>query len=74
MAQLNTCYVGASTAILGKETAMTCTVAVEDVIEQHYNRYNRLQYYSFKPEYSAMAQGKFVYYYESLYSYITATV
>ena len=31
-------YIGASTAMLGNETAMTCTVAVEDVIEQHYNR------------------------------------
>lgn len=29
-------------AMLGKEAAMTCTVAVEDVIEQHYNRYNTI--------------------------------
>lgn len=28
---------GAGTALLGKESAMACTVAVEDVITQHYN-------------------------------------
>ena len=28
--------------MLGKEAAMTCAVAVEDVIEQHYNRYNTI--------------------------------
>ena len=28
---------GASTALLGKETAMACTVAVEEVIADHYN-------------------------------------
>ena len=28
---------GASTALLGKEGAMACTVAVEDVIGDHYN-------------------------------------
>jgi len=29
---------GAGTALLGKEAAMACTVAVEDVISEHYNR------------------------------------
>lgn len=29
---------GASTALLGKEAAMACTVAVEEVIGDHYNR------------------------------------
>ena len=28
---------GAGTALLGKEMAMACTVAVEDVISEHYN-------------------------------------
>lgn len=28
---------GAGTALLGKEAAMACTVAVEDVIGDHYN-------------------------------------
>ena len=28
---------GAGTALLGKEAAMSCTVAVEDVIGDHYN-------------------------------------
>lgn len=32
------CTLGASTALLGKEAAMACTVAVEDVVEQHYNK------------------------------------
>ena len=30
---------GAGTALLGKEAAMACTVAVEDVISDHYNRF-----------------------------------
>ncbi len=30
---------GAGTALLGKEAAMACTVAVEDVISEHYNRF-----------------------------------
>jgi len=30
---------GAGTALLGKEAAMACTVAVEEVIGDHYNRY-----------------------------------
>ena len=29
---------GAGTALLGKEAAMACTVAVEDTIEHHYNK------------------------------------
>ena len=29
---------GASTALLGKEGAMACTVAVEETIGQHYDR------------------------------------
>lgn len=30
--------VGAGTALLGKEAAMACTVAIEDTIVDHYNR------------------------------------
>lgn len=30
-------FVGASTALLGKEGAMACTVAVEESISEHYN-------------------------------------
>jgi len=33
---------GAGTALLGKEAAMACTVAVEEVIGDHYNRYTLL--------------------------------
>jgi ubiquinone biosynthesis monooxygenase Coq7 len=29
---------GAGTALLGKEAAMACTVAVEEVISEHYNK------------------------------------
>ena len=29
---------GAGTAFLGKEAAMACTVAVEEVIGEHYNK------------------------------------
>ena len=29
---------GAGTALLGKEAAMACTVAVESVITDHYNK------------------------------------
>jgi ubiquinone biosynthesis monooxygenase Coq7 len=29
---------GAGTALLGKEAAMACTVAVEHVITEHYNK------------------------------------
>ena len=29
---------GASTALLGKEAAMACTVAVEEVISEHYDK------------------------------------
>jgi ubiquinone biosynthesis monooxygenase Coq7 len=32
------CYLGAGTALLGKEAAMACTVAVESVIGEHYNK------------------------------------
>lgn len=35
--------VGAGSALLGKEGAMACTVAVEEVIGDHYNRYYRIQ-------------------------------
>lgn len=31
------CTPGASTALLGKECAMACTVAVEESISEHYN-------------------------------------
>jgi len=31
-------YLGAGTALLGKEAAMACTVAVETVISEHYNK------------------------------------
>ena len=31
-------YSGAGTALLGKEAAMACTVAVEEVIGEHYNK------------------------------------
>lgn len=31
-------FKGAGTALLGKEGAMACTVAVESVIGEHYNR------------------------------------
>lgn len=34
-------FVGAGTAMLGKEGAMACTVAVEAVIGEHYNRYQK---------------------------------
>ena len=30
---------GMGTALLGKEAAMACTVAVEEVIGEHYNKY-----------------------------------
>ena len=30
---------GAGTALLGKEAAMACTVAVESVIGEHYNKW-----------------------------------
>ena len=30
---------GLGTALLGKEAAMACTVAVEEVIGEHYNKY-----------------------------------
>jgi demethoxyubiquinone hydroxylase (CLK1/Coq7/Cat5 family) len=30
--------IGAGTALLGKEAAMACTVAVEHVITEHYNK------------------------------------
>jgi len=33
--------IGAGTALLGKEAAMACTVAVEHVITEHYNKYNK---------------------------------
>ena len=32
-------HAGAGTAMLGKEAAMACTVAVEEVIVEHYNRH-----------------------------------
>lgn len=31
--------VGVGSALLGKEAAMACTVAVESVIIEHYNKY-----------------------------------
>ena len=31
-------YVGVGSALLGKEAAMACTVAVESVIVEHYNK------------------------------------
>ncbi len=31
-------FSGAGTALLGKEAAMACTVAVEAVISEHYNK------------------------------------
>jgi ubiquinone biosynthesis monooxygenase Coq7 len=33
---------GAATALLGERAAMACTVAVEEVIDEHYARQNRL--------------------------------
>ena len=33
---------GAGTALLGKEAAMACTVAVESVIGEHYNKWETL--------------------------------
>ena len=32
-------HAGAGTALLGEEAAMACTVAVEEVIVEHYNRH-----------------------------------
>ena len=32
-------YIGVGSALLGKEAAMACTVAVESVIVEHYNKY-----------------------------------
>ena len=32
------CLAGAGTALLGKEAAMACTVAVEEVISEHYDK------------------------------------
>ena len=34
--------VGASTAVLGKEAAMACTVAVEEAVVEHYNRFGSI--------------------------------
>ena len=31
-------HAGAGTALLGKEAAMACTVAVEEVISEHYDK------------------------------------
>ena len=31
-------FAGVGTALLGKEAAMACTVAVEEVIGEHYNK------------------------------------
>ncbi|XP_078097056.1 NADPH-dependent 3-demethoxyubiquinone 3-hydroxylase, mitochondrial isoform X2 [Mustelus asterias] len=36
------CHPGAGTALLGKEGAMACTVAVEESISQHYNNQIRV--------------------------------
>jgi demethoxyubiquinone hydroxylase (CLK1/Coq7/Cat5 family) len=36
------CYAGAATAMMGKEAAMACTVAVEEVISEHYNNQLRV--------------------------------
>lgn len=38
---------GAGCALMGKEAAMACTVAVEDVIGDHYNRYLILPFQGF---------------------------
>lgn len=35
---------GAGTALLGKEAAMACTVAVEAVISEHYNKWEEFNY------------------------------
>lgn len=35
---------GAGTALLGKEAAMACTVAVETAIGEHYDRYKPIVY------------------------------
>lgn len=35
-------FTGAGTALLGKESAMACTVAVEETISQHYNNQIRV--------------------------------
>lgn len=32
-------YAGAGTALMGKEAAMACTVAVEEVISEHYDKW-----------------------------------
>jgi len=32
-------HTGVGSALLGKEAAMACTVAVESVIVEHYNKY-----------------------------------
>ncbi len=42
-------FLGAGTALLGKEAAMACTVAVEEMIGQHYDRSVLLHYPQFKP-------------------------
>lgn len=31
-------FIGAGTALLGKEGAMACTIAVEEVIGEHYDK------------------------------------
>ena len=38
---------GAGTALIGKEAAMACTVAVEAVISEHYNKYDHIEYVFF---------------------------
>jgi len=40
-------YLGAGTALLGKEAAMACTVAVETVISEHYNKWENVEYVRF---------------------------
>jgi len=43
------CVLGAGSAMLGKEGAMACTVAVETVIGEHYDRYICLHYVMDRP-------------------------
>ena len=41
---------GAGTALMGRETAMACTVAVEEVIEEHYGNQAALLAFEEEPE------------------------
>lgn len=46
---------GVTTALLGEKAAMACTVAVEEVIEDHYNR--QLDWLDQKPEHQELAES-----------------